>query len=74
VGQISLKTIKIRYLSPETTFYAANSNDAMFLVALRPDIKNLIPGVAEVPEVTGRSYQVIKKICKELFYSSFCLQ
>jgi hypothetical protein len=31
----------------------------MFLIALRPEIKNLIPGAAEVPEVTGRSYQVI---------------
>jgi hypothetical protein len=40
----------------------------MFSVALRPEIKNLISGAAEVPEVTGRSYHVIKKICKEFFF------
>jgi hypothetical protein len=40
----------------------------MFLVALRSENKILTPGAVEVPEVTGRSYQVIKKICKELFF------
>jgi hypothetical protein len=43
----------------------------MFLVALRPEIRNLIPGAAEVPEVTERSFQVVKKYARNYFIRVF---